>query len=198
MPPRFAFYTKNVPPCGDTFFALKLLLFRKQLVVLLNRFANDLDGFIGTQRFVHGGLLVLQRLVDGEEVGHFRVRMLGKSENIPVYVVGGIAEGDRDDLLIGTAVVQHLDGTDGVAAHQRAGMQGLGAQYQYVQRVVVIGVGAGDHTVVGRVVGSSVEYTVKANDTRLFVKLVLAGRAFGNFNDSCEVCRGNFCISAIR
>ena len=40
-------------------FLLQLLFFREQLVVLLNRFANDLDGFIGTQRFIHGGLLVL-------------------------------------------------------------------------------------------------------------------------------------------
>ena len=89
------------------------------------------------------GVLALQRLVYAEEVGHFVKNVSGKLRNVLVLIVGRVGEGDCDYLLVITSAVQHGDVTNGIAAHQREGVKGLGAENQNVQRVAVITVGMG-------------------------------------------------------
>ena len=90
-------------------------------------------------------------------------------------VVGGIGEGNGNDLVVQLAAVVHPHTTDGVDLHQGHGVDGLGAKHQYVQRVSVVGVGAGDEAVVGGIVGGGVQHTVKTAHAVLLVQLVLAG-----------------------
>ena len=75
-------------------------------------------------------------------------------------VVHGVVEGDGDDLLVQLALVPHGDDTDGIAAHQAEGRDGLAGQHQHVQRIAVVGIGAGDQPIVGRVVGGGVELSL--------------------------------------
>ncbi len=86
------------------------------------------------QHVADHGLLALQALIDPEEVldlaGHVG-RQLG---NIRIQMIGGVLEGDGDDLLIQVAAVLHGDDADGEAAHQTHGADGLAAQHQHVQK----------------------------------------------------------------
>ena len=63
---------------------------------------------------------------------------------------------DRDNLFVGASRVYHVDDADGVHVNQRHAVYGLGADYENVERVIVLGVGAGDKAVICRIVGGSV------------------------------------------
>ena len=122
-----------------------------------------------------GGLLVLQLLVNREEVHDFVEDVGGQLVDGLDAMVGGVREGNRNDLVVQLTAVVHPHTADGVDLHQGHGVDGLGAQHQHVQGVAVVGVGAGDEAVVGGVVGSGVEHAVQTAHTVLFVQLILAG-----------------------
>ena len=141
--------------------------------------SDDLDGALPALDVPGHGLLALQSLVDGEEVGHLVEDVVGQFGDVLVVFIGGVGEGDGNDLLVVLAVVQHGDVADGVAAHQGQGIQHLGAQHQHVQGVAVVAVGAGDEAVVGGVVGGGVEDAVQDDEAGLLTmnqNLLVANR----------------------
>ena len=101
--------------------------------------------------FVYIGGLVFQSLVDGEEMLHLLDHMGGKLGNVMVAVIGRIVEGNGNDLFVPLAAVEHGNHTDGVGADEGQGCYRLGAEQQYIQRIAVVTVGAGDEAVVCRV-----------------------------------------------
>ena len=111
----------------------------------------------------------------------------GQLGNIRIQMIGGVLEGDGDDLLIQVAAVLHGDDADGEAAHQTHGANGLAAQHQHVQRVAVIGPGTGNEAVVGGVVGRGVEDTVQPQHTGILVHLVFVLGALFDLDDRPEI-----------
>ena len=150
---------------------------------------DDLLRILRAPHLVHHGLLLLQIFVDGEEVGHFREDVGGQLADIVVAVVGGILEGDGDDLFIQLALIQHGNDADGIAAHQTQGLDHLAAKHQHVQRVVVVRIGAGNQAVVGGIVGGGVQDAVQNQGTRFLVQLVFFLAALFDLDDGDKVLR---------
>ena len=148
---------------------------------------DDLHGGGPVVHILGHGLLALQGLVDREEVLHLVKEVGGQIHQVVVGVVGGIGEGDGDDLLVVLAAVQHGDVADGVAAHQCEGVDFLRTEHQHVQRIAVVAVGAGNEAVVGGVVGGGVEHPVQDDKPGFLIQLVLLLAALGNLNDRHEV-----------
>ena len=118
------------------------------------------------------GFLVFKRLVDAEEVPHFVKNVLRQLVDALVLVVGRVAERDRDDFFVVSAVVDHRNDADGVAAHQRHRLNRLRAEDENVQRVVVVAVGARNEAVIRRIVRRGVENAVKPQQSALLVQFV--------------------------
>ena len=91
----------------------------KFVLVVGDGLPDDGDGILPALHVSGHGLLALQRLVDGEEVGHFVKDVVGQLGDVMIGVVSGVGKGDGDDLFVVLAVVQHGDVAHGVAAHQR-------------------------------------------------------------------------------
>ena len=120
-------------------------------------------------------------------MGHLIKEVGGQVHQVLDVVVGGIGEGDGDDLLVVLSPVQHGDVSNGVTAHQGHGVDGLRAHHQHVQGVPVVAVGPGDEAVVGGVVGGGVEHPVQDDKPGFLIQLVLLLAALGNLNDRHEV-----------
>ena len=109
----------------------------------------------------HGGLFVFERLIYLEEVHHFLENVLGQLVDVVIGVVGGILEGDGDDLLVEGAAVDHLDDPDGIAVHEGHGIDGLVAEDEDVQGVAVVCERARDEPVVGGIDRGGIEHAVE-------------------------------------
>ena len=163
----------------------------KLFVVCLNAGLDDLLGLLAAEQLLDGGLLVLQLLVDREKMHDFIENVSGQLVDRLHVAISRVREGNGDDLVVLLAAVDHAHTTDGIDLYQCQRIDGRTAQYQNVQRVAVVGVGAGDETVVGGIVGRRVKHAVEAHDTRLFVQLILAGRPLGDLNDGGKVRGGD-------
>ena len=115
----------------------------------------------------------------------------GQLGNILVPGQGGIPKRHRDDFFIGGLVIHHLDNPDGIALHQRQRHDGLLAEHQHIQRIAVVGVGAGDKAVVGRIVGGCVQHPIQPQKAGLLVHFVFILAALGDFDDGGEILRLN-------
>ena len=68
-----------------------------------------------------------------------------------------VVVGHREDLVVVSLLVGHVEDADGTRAHDAAGERRLGDHDQYVERVAVIGEAAFDEPVVARVMHARVE-----------------------------------------
>lgn len=101
-----------------------------------------------------GKFVAFQLLIHLEEVAHLLKNVGRQLGDAFIAVVGGVVKGDGDDFFILFAAVVHNNDADGITAHQGHGNDVLRAEHQHVQGVPVVGVGAGDEPIVGRVMGS--------------------------------------------
>ena len=92
-----------------------------------------------------------------------------------------VAQRHGQDLLVRDASVHQVEKTDRPYVHEAAGEDRDRHEYEHVQRIVVLGEGAGEEAVVPRVVDRAVEHAVEPEDAQLLVELVLValvGRGF--------------------
>lgn len=111
----------------------------------------------------------------------------GSSSDVVIAGEGGIAEGDSDDFLVPGFLIHHLDDPDGITAHQRHGDDAFLAEHQHIERVAVLGIGAGDEPVVCRIVGGGVQDAVEPEQAGFLVHLVFVFAALGNFDDRGKI-----------
>ena len=110
-------------------------------------------------------------------------RQLG---NIRIAVISRIADRNRDDFIVGRAVVEHRNNPNRIALHKRHRLDLLGAEYQHIQRVVVERVSARNKAVIRRVVGGSMQHAVEMEHAGLFVELIFHFAALADFNDGVK------------
>ena len=85
----------------------------------------------------------------------------------------GIAQRDRQHLLVGRAAVHQVEQPDGPGVDQTAGEDRDGHEHQDVQRIAVVAERAGQKAVVAGIVHGAVEHPVQPEHAELLVELVL-------------------------
>ena len=113
--------------------------------------------------------------------------MFRKLAYVLVAVICRVVERDSDYFIVQRTVVQHGDHSDRVAFHKRKRVYWFGAKHQYIQRVAVLCIGAGDKAVVGRVVRRGVQNSVQQQETSFLVKFIFHFAALLNFNYCVKV-----------
>ena len=162
-------------------------LFAKIVNIAVDRLVDDLDRLFPAADLVDGGFLIFQVFVDGEEVTHLLKDVPRELVDVGVLIIGGIAEGNGDDLGVVSAVIDHRNDPDGVGAHEHEGLDGLRAKEKHVEGVVVLAIGAGDKAVVGGIVRRGMKDTVKLDQARFLVKLILFLASLGDLDNANEV-----------
>jgi hypothetical protein len=97
-------------------------------------------------------------------------------------VVVGVGNRNCDDLVIKLAAVDHSHNTDGINVDKGHRIDRLHTDNKNVERVAVVSIGTRNETVVCRIVSGCVEDTVKAEQTRVLVKLILALASLGDLD----------------
>ena len=105
------------------------------------------------------------------------------------YVIAefGVVGGYGDDFVVAGTAVDHGHEADGAGFNQGQGLDGLLAEDQDIERIVVFGVGLGDEAVVGGVENGGVDNAVDFEEAGGFVELVFDVGAKGDFDDGLEV-----------
>ena len=158
-------------------------------VLLLVAVHGRLDQLLGlglVDGAVDLGLLVLQGLVDAEEVAHLVDQVLGEVLELLDALVVGISLGYCDDLLVVVSSVDHQDSSDGAALDEGEGGDGLGAEDEGIQGVPVVGVGPGNESVAGGVVGGCGQDPVESEHPGVLVQLVFGLASLGDLYDHGE------------
>lgn len=120
-------------------------------------------------------------------IGDMR-RQIGQSR---ISVEHRIAKRDRENFVVHRTVVAHGKISDRIDPHQAHRANWLAAQNQHVQRISVIGIGARDKAVIGRVVRRGVEDPVQPQRTGLLVQLIFV---FEPFSISITTRKSSGCI----
>jgi hypothetical protein len=97
--------------------------------------------------------------------------------------------GYRNNLVVGCAGVDHGHDADGAGFDERQRLNGLLAEDQDVERIVVFGVGLRNESVVGRIEDGGVDDAVHFEQAGGLIQFVLDVGAEGNFDDRLEVAR---------
>ena len=130
--------------------------------------------------------LALEVLVDGEEVGDLLEHVGIDLGEVPDILVARIILAYAEHLLVGDALVEHLQQADGANLHDAAGEAGCVDEDECVERIAVVGERAGDESVVARVMDRRIEVAVQPEDVELLVVLVLVDALMGNFDDGID------------
>ena len=130
---------------------------------------------------------MLQGLVDRKEVLDLFKHMLGQILDVTVGGVVGVVERNSDDFFVPAVAVDHVEQADRLALDQRHGQDLFAAQHKHIQRVAVVGKGARNKAVVGRVVGRGEQHAVKLEHTGFFVQLIFILVALRNFDNGKKV-----------
>jgi hypothetical protein len=128
--------------------------------------------------------LAFEILVDGEEVGDLAEHVGVDLGEVPDVFVARVVFAYAEDLLVAEALVEHLQHADGTDLHHAAGEAGSVDEDEDVEGVAVVGEGAGDETIVARIVNGRIKIAVETEDMEFFVVLVLVAALIGDFDDS--------------
>src|SRR3982750_2664171 len=93
----------------------------------------------------------------------------------------------RQNLVVGLTAVQHLQNAEGPAVDLTAWKGRLVEMDEDVQRVAVLGQGAGNEAVISRVVHRGIENAIETDHTARLVELVLVPAPCGNFDYCSDV-----------
>src|SRR5262249_12143465 len=97
-----------------------------------------------------------------------------------------------DDFVVAGAGVRHGHNTDSAGFDESEWLNGLLAEDEDVEGIVVFGIGLRDESVVGRIEDGGVDDAVHLEQASGFVELVLDVGAERNFDDDLEVARQIF------
>jgi hypothetical protein len=105
---------------------------------------------------------------------------------VPDVFVARVVLADAEDFLIGQALVEHFQNADGTDLHDAAGKAGSIDEDEDVERVAVVGEGAGDKAVISGIVDGGIEVAVETEDVEFFVIFVLVAALVGDFDDGVD------------
>ena len=131
------------------------------LAVALEGVLDDRQGLRGGPDLVHLDRLAFQLLVVLEEAAEHRQAVRRQLRGLAEAVELGVVDRDGEDLVVLLAAVDHRHQADRPRVHQRQRRDGLLAEHQHVERVVVLGERLRDEPVVGRVVDGRVQDAVE-------------------------------------
>jgi len=138
--------------------------------------------------FVFGGFVVLK------EAFHLTHGVGGELVVMVIIRVCRVDDVDGNDLVVESLFVAHAHHTNGAGLDDGEGLDGLLTQDEDIERVAVIAVGAGDETVVRRVVDSGIENAIEAHEPGLFVEFVLVLAALGDLDHHREAALNKFLV----
>lgn len=148
---------------------------------------DDLHRLFLALHLMYCRFFMLQRFVYGKEMSHFIKNVSGELCDIRIHIVVGIVEGDRDDLFVASAVIHHRDHADGIAFHDRHGVDGFGAKNENVKRVSIIAVGSRNEAVIRGIVCRGIQDSVQTQQSAFLIQFVFFLRALRNFDDTDEI-----------
>ena len=152
---------------------------------------DDRDGGIGGADFLNLDLFTLELLVVLKKAFEDEQAMTGKIAGFEVFAEFGVVGGDGDDFVVGGAAVDHGHDADSAGLDESERLNGLLAEDEHVERVVVFGVGLRDEAVVGGIKNGGVDDAIDFEQTGGLVEFVFEIGTEGNFDDGLEVA-GDF------
>src|SRR5262245_61213930 len=152
-----------------------------------HRFANDALGVDRSAQVLYVDGLVFENLVVQEESLELPETMRGQLRDVPVVLVLGIVDVDRDDLVVLPLLVPHRQHPDRLRAQDAERQHGLLTQHQHVKGVAVVAEGLRQEAIVGGVVNGAGQDAVEREQAGRLVQLVLDLRAFGDLDHRAEM-----------
>jgi len=134
-------------------------------------------------------LFAFELLVILEEAAKDEKAMRGEIAGFDVIAEFGVARGDGDNFVVAGAGVNHGHDADGAGFDERERLNGLLAENEDVEGIVVFGVGLRDEAVVRGIKNGGVDDAVHLEEAGLFVEFVFDVRTEGNFDDGSKVTR---------
>ena len=108
----------------------------------------------------------------------------------------GSFERDADDLLVRALLVGHVEDADRPDADAAAGERRVADEDERVERVAVLGEGALDEAVVGRVAHRGEQAAVEDDPAELVVPLVLVARPARDLDEDHDVAHAAAALAA--
>ena len=115
--------------------------------------------------------------------------MRGEIAGFDVIAELGVARGDGDNFVVAGAGVDHGHDADGAGLDERERLNGLLAENEDVEGIVVFGVGLRDEAVVRGIKNGGVDDAVHFKEAGLFVEFVFDVRTERDFDDGSKVAR---------
>ena len=101
-------------------------------------------------------------------------------------VVARIAHGHSEHFVIGLGVIDHVEDSHGAHFDHAAGEARMGHHHQDVDRIAVVGDGAGNEAVIAGIVHGRIEGAVQAEDAELDIVFALVTAALGDLDDHAD------------
>jgi len=136
-------------------------------------FFDDGERGVSGENFFDLYLFAFELLVILEEAAKNQKAMRGKIAGFDVIAELGIARGDGDNFVVAGARVDHGHDADGAGFDERERLNGLLAENEDVEGIVVFGVGLRDEAVVRGIKNGGVDDAIHFEEAGFFVEFVL-------------------------
>ena len=134
-------------------------------------------------------LFAFELLVVLEEAAKDEEAVRRKIAGFDVIAEFGVARGNGDDFVVAGTGVHHGHDADGAGFDKCEGLNGLLAENEDVEGIVVFGVGLWDEAVVRGIKNGGVNDAIHLQEAGLFVEFVFDVRTKWNFDDGLEIAR---------
>jgi hypothetical protein len=105
---------------------------------------------------------------------------------VPDVFVARVVFADAEDLFVAESLVEHLQNADWTYLHDATGETGSVNEDEDVERIAVVGEGAGDEAIVTGIVDGRVEIAVETEDVEFLVVFVFIAALVGDFDDGVD------------
>ena len=143
------------------------------LPVAFDRLRTTLQCLWPLKDIAHDHGFLFQSLVILEEAFDFTQALGRQCKNRGLVRIIGIVDVHSNDLIITLALVPHLHQPYRLGCQDRQRHDRLLPKHQHIERVVILGVGLWDETIVRGIMYSAEEHTVDANQPGRLLEFVL-------------------------
>jgi len=157
------------------------------LLVTGERLFDDRDGGVGRTDFFDLDLFAFELLVVLEEALEDKKAVAGQVAGLEIFAEFGVVGGDGDYFVVGGAAVDHGHDADGASFDESERLDGLLAENEDIERIIVFGVGLRDETVIGGIENSGMDDAIDFEEAGGLVEFVFEIGAERNFDDGLEV-----------
>src|SRR5271157_1859084 len=151
------------------------------------RVFNNRQGVRRGLDFVHFNSLAFELLVVEEEAAQHAEAMLWHLTGLGVGVELRIMGGNSDNLVVFLARINHRHQADGARLNHRKGHNGLLAQDEHVEWIIVFRQRLRNESVIRGIVDRRIEHAIELDKSALLVQFVLHAGAEWDFNDGIEL-----------